>query len=107
MVSTIREDLVRSAGEAGGAPEGVVMVRYDFPERTGRMWMPEGQIPTGTLQQVYTRAEPLLAAYPYSRRGQGARFFVRLEPSPEDSLRVGDLVTTCSPEILMKPRFGR
>jgi hypothetical protein len=63
MVSTIREDLVRSAGEAGGAPEGVVMVRYDFPERTGRMWMPEG----------LTRAAPLLAAYPYSRRGKGAR----------------------------------
>lgn len=97
---TIREDLVSSALRVGVAPEGVVIVLYDIQERTGRMWMPQGLIPTETLQQVYARAEPLLATFPYPRRIERALFHLRLDPSPRDSLQAGDVVTTCGPEVL-------
>lgn len=100
LVREIRDDLVRSAGQAGVAAEGLVLVEYNVRERTGRMWMPQGAIPTATLEQVYARAQPLLAAYPHYGRLRRAQFHVRLEPSVQDSLRIGDLVTRCSPEIL-------
>jgi TonB family protein len=104
---TVREDLVNSALQVGVAPEGVVIVLYDITERTGRMWMPQGLIPTETLQQVYARAEPLLASFPYPRGIERALFHLRLDPSPQDSLQAGDVVTTCGPEILNETEIRR
>lgn len=97
-LDSIRADVMRGARAAGAAPAGVLMVQYDVRARTGRMWMAQGSIPNEVLLAAYARAEPLIAAYPYAQRGR-VLFHTRLDPLPRDTVRPGDEVEECRPEV--------
>ncbi|HEX5871336.1 MAG TPA: energy transducer TonB [Longimicrobium sp.] len=105
-LDSIRADLSRSARAAGAVPEGLFMVDYDVRARTGRMWMAQGSIPASVLQAVYTRAEPALRTYPYAQRGR-VMFHARLEEIAEDSIRPGDVVEECRPEVRNEAEIRR
>jgi TonB family protein len=94
----IREDLLGAAARSGGPAVGVAIVQYDVRARTGRMWMATGTLPDEELQAVFARAEPSLLTHPEQRRGK-VLFHVRLDRVHMDSLRVGEMVTECRPQV--------
>jgi TonB family protein len=99
----IRQNLLDAAARSGGRAEGVAIVQYDVRARTGRMWMAQGTLPDEALQAAFARAEPLLLTYP-ARRGK-VLFHIRLNPVHMDSLRVGEMVTECRPQVRNTPEI--
>lgn len=98
--AAIRDQIVRGAGEAGLAAEGLVLVQYDQRTRTGKIWPVQGAVTPAVLAGVYERAQPLLAAYPVERAERGeVTLHVRLDSLPMETPRVGDVVLECRPEV--------
>jgi TonB family protein len=98
LTAAIRADILRSAGEAGLAAEGLVLAQYDQGTRTGRMWPAQGVVTPEVLSGVYERAQPLLATYPGAARGNVVVHF-RLDSLPLETPRVGDVVLECRPDV--------
>lgn len=98
--AAIRDDIVRGAGQAGLAAEGLVLVQYDQRTGAGKIWPAQGAVTPAVLAGVYERAQPLLAAYPVERAERGdVVLHVRLDSLPMETPRVGDVVLECRPDV--------